>query len=64
MSELAYASGRMRSPQHLGPCPECKSGTINRVHGVWCRRCRGWIVEYVDAYGDRGAFVKNGMIGR
>ena len=23
-------------------CPACRNQCVQRVHGTWCSRCRGW----------------------
>lgn len=34
------------------PCPCCRREILwQRVHGVWCPACRGWLVQRVDFKG-------------
>lgn len=34
------------------PCPCCERPILwQRVHGIWCPACRGWLVQRVDFKG-------------
>lgn len=39
-------------------CPNCHQHCIQRVHGVWCPRCRGWHMTYIKPNGVAYPFIQ------
>lgn len=62
MSDLMIRMGIAASADPDSPCPECRGRLIDRVGGVWCPRCKGWVLVYVKPGGERGRFVKNAVL--
>jgi Zn finger protein HypA/HybF involved in hydrogenase expression len=43
-------------------CPDCQRRLLERVHGVWCPACRGWLVEVTKPDGLTYAFIQGARL--
>lgn len=40
-------------------CPDCGGELVQRVHGRWCARCRGWLRQQARMNGSSYLYIQN-----